>query len=91
MWFCKTRHVSVFTHGLLDNMVTIYGTAVSVLILLVVIFIPGLNTIMYTLSFPGAVWTVNLIYLLYIGVFTEWIKYQSRTDPNGWVSRNLCW
>jgi len=69
----------------------IMGVIVAILVLLLVVFVPGINQIMFTASFPGPVWAISLLYLLYICLLTEWIKAQSRINPSGWVSRHLCW
>ena len=91
MWFCKTRHVSVFDHGFFNNPMTIFGTVLEILVMVIVVFVPGLNSIMFTASFPGPVWAVNLLYLAYIGTVTEALKHQARVNPGSWVSRNLVW
>jgi hypothetical protein len=38
---CKTRHTSIFTHGVWDNPVTFFGVAVEVMIMVLVVFVPG--------------------------------------------------
>ena len=91
MWFCKTRHVSVLEHGMFENHMTHFGVVVEILVLVLVVFVPGLQSVMSTASFPGPVWAVNLIYLAYIAGVTEWLKGAARKDPSGWVSRNLAW
>ncbi len=91
MWFCKTRHVSIFEHGFFSNSMTLFGVLVELLVMVIVVFIPGLNTIMITASFPGPVWAVSLLYLLYIACVTEALKHKARVDPGCWVSQNLVW
>ena len=91
MWFCKTRHVSVFEHGFFNNSTTLFGVLIAILVMVIVVFVPGLNAVMLTASFPGPVWAVNLLYLLYIGTITEGLKHQARVDPGGWISRHLVW
>ena len=83
--------MSVFQHGMLNNHITILGTAVALLIMVVVLFIPALNGIFLTARFPAPVWAINLLYLGYIAGATEWLKRAARVDPKGWVSQHLVW
>lgn len=43
IWVCKTREVSIFTHGILRNPVTLWGVCVSVAVMLVVVYAPFLQ------------------------------------------------
>ena len=88
---CKTRHVSILEHGFFNNPVTLYGVVVEILVLFLVVFVPGLNSVMLTAPFPGPVWAISLIYLVYIFAVTEYTKYKARVDPGGWISQNLVW
>ena len=91
MWVCKTRHTSIFTHGVWDNPVTFFGVAVEVMIMVLVVFVPGLQTIMFTASFPPAVWACHLVFAVYVIGMSEWVKAATRRDPTGWVARNLAY
>ena len=91
VWFCKTRHVSVLEHGMFLNHMTHVGVTIEILVLLLVVFVPGLNSVMLTASFPGPVWAVSLIYLVYIATVSEWLKRMAREQPQGWISQNLVW
>ncbi len=91
VWFCKTRHVSVLQHDMAQNATTFFGVTIAILVLLLVVFVPGLQAIMLTASFPGPVWACSLIFLVYIACVTEGLKYCARAHPGGWVAQNLVW
>jgi hypothetical protein len=91
VWVCKTRHTSIFTHGVLDNSITLFGVAVEILIMVLVVFLPGLQGIMFTASFPSAVWACHLVFAAYVVAMSEAVKAATRRDPTGWVARNLAY
>ena len=91
VWACKTRHTSIFSHGLFDNPVTLFGVCIELLIMVVVVFVPGLQSIMFTAPLPGAVWACHLLFLAYLLAMTEWVKATTRREPAGWVARSLAY
>jgi len=40
IWMCKTRRVSVFTHGITHNLIMIYGAAIQLAILALIVYVP---------------------------------------------------
>lgn len=66
IWNCRTRTVSIVSHGLFTNVVTIYGVIAEVAIAVGVVYIPAFHSSQNTDSFqtaflPGIYWTVNLM------------------------------
>jgi hypothetical protein len=91
VWVCKTRSVSIFTHGLLDNVVTLAGVAMSLTTACVFTYIPGLQPFFFTNTLAGPIWACSLVYGAYMIIYTEYVKFASRTNPSGWVAKNLAW
>jgi magnesium-transporting ATPase (P-type) len=91
IWVCKTRQVSIFTHGLFKNFVTIIGTAFSILIVIIITYIPQLHSIFDTNSLIGIGWLPNLMFLIFILPYTEFSKYLVRKDPDCWWAQYMQW
>lgn len=115
MWTTKTRLTSLARHGIFSNFVTIIGTALAVVIMLGVVYIPWLQVrglmaaclatvcmrplpahpppqdIFQTGPLSGVIWPINLIFLLYIVIYSETYKAVARRWPSGWVARKLAW
>lgn len=87
----KTRIVSLASHGVADNSVTIFGVTVAILIMVILVFVPGLSPIFFTGALGGPVWPVTLIYGAWMLAFTEAVKWAARTDPHGFVARHVAW
>lgn len=52
VWYCKTRNLSIFQHGLFRNEFTIWGVAIEICLIILVIFPPSSNAIFFTRPFP---------------------------------------
>ena len=83
----------MFTHGLLSNVVTIYGCLTEIGIVVAVIYIPAFHAVdsFQTQSLHGVFWLPHLIYGVYITAYNELIKYLIRKDPNGKVAQYFSW
>ena len=93
IWNCRTRTVSIFTHGLFSNVVTVYGFFIEIAIAAAVIYVPAFQTVdaFQTADLSGVFWTPHFIYAGYIFAYNEAVKYFVRTRPQSWVARYLGW
>lgn len=93
IWNCRTRTVSLFTHGVFSNIVTVYGWVLEIAIAAAVIYVPVFQTqdAFQTANLPGIFWTPHLIYAVYIFAYNETVKWFVRARPTSWVARYLGW
>ncbi|KAF6263646.1 hypothetical protein COO60DRAFT_1698701 [Scenedesmus sp. NREL 46B-D3] len=91
IWICKTRQESIFKHGLFRNTVTVYGTAVSVAVMIIIVYAPFLQGIFGTWYLPGIGWVPMIGTLLWLLPYSEYTKRQVRTNPDGWWARKMAW
>jgi sodium/potassium-transporting ATPase subunit alpha len=91
VWFCKTRNLNVWEHGLFRNEFTIWGVALEICIIILVIFPPSSNTIFFSRPFPARFWALIVIAPFVLGVWQEGRKYYVKKHPQSWVARNLHW
>ncbi|WIA28646.1 hypothetical protein OEZ86_011182 [Tetradesmus obliquus] len=76
IWFCKTRTESIFKHGIFRNTVTFYGTAVSVAVMIIIVYAPFLQGIFATWYLPGIGWVPMIGTLFWLLPYTEYTKRQ---------------
>lgn len=91
IWVCKTRVASLLTHGVLRNPVTLYGTAVSVGVMLIITYVPFLQGIFGTWHLPGIGWVPMLGTALWLIPYSEYSKRLTRRNPDGWWARHMAW
>ena len=78
IWMCKTRVLSVWTHGWFDNVLMDYGVCVELAIIFIIAFIPADN-FFQNKSFPGFVWSIFLV---------GWAGLFLLNEPRKWLIRN---
>jgi hypothetical protein len=85
--------VSLFTHGVFSNVVTVYGWAIEIAIAAAVIYVPAFQRAdaFQTADLGGVFWTPHFIYGAYIFAYNEGIKWFVRNRPQSWVAQNLGW
>ncbi|KAF8072642.1 Atpalpha [Scenedesmus sp. PABB004] len=91
IWVCKTRTESIFSHGVFRNIVTVYGVSLSVVVMIVVVYVPFLQGIFTTWHLPGIGWVPMVGTLLWLLPYSEFTKRQVRTNPEGWWARTMAW
>ena len=62
VWVVKTRNVSIFTHGILSNPVTIGGAVASLATAVVFVYIPQVQPYFYTTALSGPIWACSLAF-----------------------------
>eukprot|EP00048_Salpingoeca_helianthica_P021743 m.14196 g.14196 ORF g.14196 m.14196 type:complete len:1391 (-) comp6355_c0_seq1:24-4196(-) len=91
IFMCKTRRLSLYTHGIWNNAVMIYGVGLEVALILIFIFIPKLNSLLVGLPFPSRFWPMFLAPWAALVVYNEGRKYLGRRDPNGFFAKYINW
>jgi Ca2+-transporting ATPase len=91
LWTCKTRVVSIREHALLDNFVSVFGCALAVVVLLLIVYVPWLNDIFQSAPVVPQVWPCFLVFVAYIYPFTEYTKHMVRSNPASWWARTFGW
>ena len=89
IWLCKTRFMATLKHGLFNNVVMIYGVAIEILLILIFIFVPKVNSLLVgSPDFPFRYWVVFFAPWAVMGVVQEGRKYLSRKYPNNYFLVN---
>ena len=93
IWNCRTRSASIYSHGLLSNVVTIYGGATEIAIACAVIYIPAFQKpdAFQTADLRGYFWLPHFVYMFYIFGYNETVKWFARNRPQSFVARNMAW
>lgn len=91
IWFTKTRNVGILEHGLFKNEFTIWGVALEICIIILVVFAPSSNIIFFTKPFPPRFWGLLVLSPFVLGVYQEWRKAYVKRNPHSWVQAYLHW
>ena len=91
VWCCKTRFVSLRTHGLLSNPVTIGGVFCALFVAIFFIYVPGVQAYFFTNTLGGLIWLCSLVFGAFIFIYSEAVKAECRRHPEGWVATQLNW
>lgn len=83
--------VSIFKHGLFKNTVTIFGTLISLIVMLLIVYAPFLQPIFGTAQLSGIGWVPQLGFAVGVFVYNEMSKRNVRRDPDGWWARHMQW
>jgi len=97
IWMCKTRQMSLFQHGI-ENPMTIYGVVIEIMILMLIVFVPGLQGVFNTNGEDVISRSDYALYfvpwvgiLVSLWVFCESRKWWTRKYPTGKVAKLLMW
>jgi len=87
---CRTRRTSIFQHGL-RNLHTIGGVMASIVIMVVVIFVPGVQTVLGDYNPVRLVWVFPPVMAILMLGFNEFRKFLIRNRPWWLLTRALKW
>jgi sodium/potassium-transporting ATPase subunit alpha len=91
VFLTKTSRVSIFTHGLFRNKMTLTGAVVAIGVAVIVIFVLG-GSFFGCGPMPQATsWCMPLVFALVALPVTEAAKAVARAYPNGAFSKNWLW
>lgn len=91
IWFCKTRNLSIFKHGLFRNDFSVWGVAIEICLIILVIFPPSSNSIFFTRPFPPRFWALIVMAPVLLFVWQEGRKWWVRKHPNGFIAKKIHW
>jgi len=88
---CKTRKVSLFTHGMRNSAMNV-GFFVSAGIVFFVVYIPGLNNAVSVAPIlDAAFYAIPLPFGAFLLFYNEMRKLIGRKKPDSWVEKYLNW
>lgn len=91
-FICKTRVLSVFDHGLFNNMVMNYGVVLEIFLAVFIVFVPWSQPFFGTKGFqPSYQWAFILIPATILLLRAEITKYFTRQDKEGVAATYLNW
>lgn len=91
IWLCKTRFLSIFTHGLMRNEFTLWGVTIEICLIILVIFPPSSNDIFGSRPFPPRFWALIVIAPAALFLWQEGRKWWVRRHPNGFIAKRVNW
>ena len=91
IFMCKTRNVSIFTHGVLRNSITLWGVCIEICLILLIIFPPSSHAIFTSNTFPARFWLLICIAPVALFLWQEGRKLYVRRFPNSFVSKYIHW
>jgi sodium/potassium-transporting ATPase subunit alpha len=83
----KTQVASILSwFRLTNNRPMIYGIASEIIIIVILCYVPGLNSV-FLLKAPNSIWASCAIWIIpVLLIWDEVRKYFVRSDPKGWVA-----
>jgi sodium/potassium-transporting ATPase subunit alpha len=90
IWVCKTRIVSVFKHTM-KNWLMFVGVGVALALMVLFVYVPGVQTAFGTANPPGWVWAPPAGMLLLVWPLTEIRKYIGRKYPKSKAAKRFVW
>jgi len=91
IWMCKTRRISIFTHGITRNVVMIYGSLIQLAIMGLIVYVPYVQGAFSSSSVDAMYWTTTLIFAAFCWIYNEGRKWFIRHYPNGFAAKYLLW
>ncbi|CAH0514638.1 unnamed protein product [Peronospora belbahrii] len=94
IWVAKTRCTSVFRTSLVQNTVMMFGTATELLIVVLVVYVPGLQSAFGTASVDYVPWLIGCGTGVITCVYNETVKVFARRQEPGhehWLAHWLIW
>ena len=83
VWVCKTRRASIFRHGVMNNAATVYGTMVELCLLVILVYVPGVQDVMGAAPVDYVPWLIGAGSGVLTWIYSESIKYYARRQPHG--------
>jgi sodium/potassium-transporting ATPase subunit alpha len=91
IWMVKTRRTSVLKTGLLKNKVTIYGAAIEIFIVVLVVYVPGIQSFFGTAAVDYVPWLIGCGTGVITCFYSESIKAIARREVPGDERRLARW
>jgi len=94
IWMLKTRRTSVLSAGVFKNKVTMYGGAMEILIVLLVVYVPGIQSFFGTATVDYVPWLIGCGAGVITCLYSESIKALARRQvpgQEGGLAQWLAW
>jgi magnesium-transporting ATPase (P-type) len=92
IWVCKTRIISVFTHGIFKNRLTLYGVAMGLAFVGLFSYVPGVQGVIGSETVGWVPWVCALCAGAVLWFYNEVSKLVFRKlGPNNRLVQALAW
>jgi magnesium-transporting ATPase (P-type) len=91
IWWCKTRTVSVFEHGIFNNRYINIGVIIEVAIVVFLIYVPPMQDIFLTNTMTIIYWLPFLGTGFLLFAYNESRKYFIKANPSSKLSQMMLW
>jgi sodium/potassium-transporting ATPase subunit alpha len=91
IWLCKARSRPLWQHGAFRNQITLYGVAVELCLIVLIIFPPFLNDFLTSLPFPPHLWPLLFVAPIALSIWQEGRKMYVQRYPNSWIAAYVHW
>jgi len=90
LFLIRTRTQSIIKHGLFRNMVANYGIMVEIGLIIIFIFVPGVDTVLqYNYNVPVGIWFSFLVGWISLIILNEGVKYAIRNKKSAFIEKYL--
>lgn len=87
----KTRRLSVFQHGIMNNKLLLGAIAFELCLAVLLAYVPPLNTVFSTMPIPGLHWLLGIPWMLFLFCYDELRKLIIRRSNGGYFDKLLFW
>ncbi|GMF09884.1 unnamed protein product [Phytophthora lilii] len=94
IWMVKTRRTSIVKAGVFKNPVTMYGGTIEILIVVLVVYVPGIQSFFGTATVDYVPWLIGCGAGMITCLYSEAIKAIARRQVPGeehWLARWVSW
>ncbi|DAZ97159.1 TPA: hypothetical protein N0F65_004773 [Lagenidium giganteum] len=92
VWSCKTRKASVFVEGVLDNRSMIHGVCIGLILLLLLVYLPGVQDVMQTAEVSYEPWLISVAVGVALLIYNELNKKWMRQNQHPrWLQPFMMW
>jgi sodium/potassium-transporting ATPase subunit alpha len=91
VWMCKTRVISLFKHNVIKNWRMLLGIGVSLVILILIVYVPYIQIPFSTVAVPGWFWLPPVGMLIIVWPWCELRKFITRRHPKGRFAKGFAW
>jgi sodium/potassium-transporting ATPase subunit alpha len=80
IWLVKARRTSLAAHGVFRNTATLKGVAISVVIALLLVYLPVVQGAFWAAAVPAVGWGPQFLFAVVAILYTEAVKARARAD-----------
>jgi len=89
IWTCRTRTIPILQHGLTNNVQVFYGVAIEFFLIIIFVYVPGVQTIMGSETVSWVPWVTSFILGFLLIGFSEGKKYYFQKYPDSPTLRKI--